>query len=328
MPSSENPSAPEITPERMARARERIAGHVRPSPLVFSQALSDEIGRPVSLKLELLQPSGSFKVRGAYSKLLGLCDAERAAGVVAVSGGNHGLAVAAAGGALGLQVRVYLPKTAPERSVRLIRGYGAEAVLCESIGEAFERVGEAAEAGATYIHPFDDPDVVAGQAGIGLELLESGEPFTDIVGSIGGGGMFGGTAAAVKAARPEVRAWGVETVGADAMTKALAAGAPVSMEITSIATTLGAPAVSPLTLHLARSLFEDILLIEDVEAVRDLLVLIDRCKLVCEPAAACCLAAARRLAPTLPEEARLVVILCGGNVTLEEIAGWRSRFGL
>lgn len=318
----------EISPELIAEARRRIAGHVRPSPYIYSDALSVQLGRPVSLKLELLQPSGSFKVRGAFSKMLSLDEAARRAGIVAVSGGNHGLAVAAAGGMLGLKVRVFMPKTAPPRSVELIRADGAEVLLCEDIAEAFAGSDAAAAQGASYVHPFDDPLVIAGQATVGLEMLEADDAFTDVFVSIGGGGLAGGIAAAIKAARPQVRVWGVETVGATAMSEAVGAGRPVDVKITSIATTLGAPAVSDRTLGLTQSLLEEVLLVSDADALREILVLADRCKLVSEPAAACTLAAARAMVPKLPEDARIALVLCGGNVTLSEIAAWRERFGL
>ncbi|MEO1248670.1 MAG: pyridoxal-phosphate dependent enzyme, partial [Pseudomonadota bacterium] len=159
-------------------------------------------------------------------------------------------------------------------------------------------------------------------------LLDADVPITDLIVSIGGGGLIGGVAAAIKSSRPDIRVWGVETVGADAMNLALAADHPVDVKITSIATTLGAPAVSDRTLTLAKNFVERVFVIPDSEAVRDMLVLLDEAKLLCEPAAACTLSAARLLAATLPESARIGLVLCGGNVTLEELAVWRKRFSV
>ena len=318
----------ELTPERLEAARRRIDGHVRPSPLIFSPAITSLVGRPIYLKLELLQPSGSFKVRGVFSKFLAMSEADRQAGVVAVSGGNHGLAVAAAARELGVSAQIFMPDTAPARSIDRIRADGAELVLCEDVAQAFAKAEESAGRGRTYIHPFDDLDVVAGQSTIGLELLDSGAPITDLVVSIGGGGLIGGISAAIKSARPDIRIWAVETEGADAMKKALDAGRPMEVKITSIATTLGAPRVSDRTLALAQTYVEEVIVVSDADAVRDMLVLLDETKLLCEPAAACTLTTARRLADRLPSDAQIGLVLCGGNVTLEELAAWRARFGV
>ncbi|MEO1250501.1 MAG: pyridoxal-phosphate dependent enzyme, partial [Pseudomonadota bacterium] len=158
--------------ERMDAARQRIRGQVDPSPLIHCPSLSGLVGRPLHLKLELLQPSGSFKVRGVFSKLLSMSPAERAAGVVAVSGGNHGLAVASAARKLATPAQIFMPDTAPARSVERIRADNADLVLCEDVAQAFAAAESASAEGRTYVHPFDDLDVVAGQATIGLELLD------------------------------------------------------------------------------------------------------------------------------------------------------------
>jgi len=312
----------------MEAARQRIDGHVNPSPFVENASLSGIVGRPVHLKLELLQPSGSFKVRGVFSRILALSTQDREAGVVAVSGGNHGLAVASVARQLGLSAQVFMPHTAPVRSIDRIRRDDADLVLCEDVAQAFAEAEKASAKGRTYVHPFNDLDVMAGQATIGLEILDSGTPITDLFVSIGGGGLIGGVAAAIRSVRPDIRIWGVETNGADAMNRAFAAGRPVDMKITSIATTLGAPSVSDRSLALAQANVERVVVVPDAEAVRDMLVLLDEAKLLCEPAAACTLTAARMLANELPETARLGLVLCGGNVTLEELALWREKFSL
>lgn len=317
-----------LSPERMAAARQRIGGHVDPSPFICSPSLSGIVGRPIHLKLELLQPSGSFKVRGVYSKFLALSEADRSAGVVAVSGGNHGLAVASAARQLGVSAQVFMPDTAPRRSIERIRRDQADLVLCEDVAQAFAMAEEASRRGRTYVHPFDDLDVMAGQSTVGQEILEADVPLTDLIVSIGGGGLIGGIASAIKSVRPEVRIWGVETEGADAMKRAIEAGHPVDVKITSIATTLGAPSVSERSLAFAKSHVEQIILVPDADTVRDMLVLLDETKLLCEPAAACTLSAAKLLAKKLPDDARLGLVLCGGNVTLSELSEWREKFGI
>lgn len=317
-----------ITLEMIRDARARIAPHVLRTPTLPQGRLGDTLGLPVVAKLELLQYTGSFKVRGAFNAMLGLDEAARAAGVVAVSGGNHALAVAYAARVLGLRATVVMPATTPENHVAGTRAEGAELVLTADIAAAFAEAERQAAAGRTPIHPFDDPLVIAGQGTMGLELLEDAPEITDIVASIGGGGMIAGVIAAVKALRPEIRIWGVETEGADAMSKAIAAGRPVRLDaITSIAKTLGAPSVSDRTLAIVRDGVEAVLVVPDAEAVRGLQILAEQAKVVTEPAAACTLAAALRLKDRLPRDARLALILCGGNVTLGDIERWRGQFG-
>jgi threonine dehydratase len=258
--------------------------------------------------------------------MLGLSADERAAGVVAVSGGNHGLAVAYAARELGIPATVVMPSTTAATSIAGARADGADVVLTDTIAEAFATATTEAALGKVLVHPFDDPLVVAAQATLAVELLEDAPDTTDVIASIGGGGMISGVISAVKALRPEIRVWGVETVGADAMTQAIAAGEPVHLPaITSIAKTLGAPAVSDLTLDIVRTGVEDVLVVPDAEAVEAIEVLAARAKLVTEPAAACTWAAALRLRERLPPDARVALVICGGNVSLDDIDRWRRE---
>jgi threonine dehydratase len=318
-----------ITLEMIRDARTRIAPHVLRTPTLPQVRLSETLGLPVVAKLELLQHTGSFKARGAFNAMLSLDAAGRAAGVVAVSGGNHALAIAYAARVLGIAASVIMPKTTLENYVAGTRADGAEVILTADIAAAFDEAHRQAAAGRTLIHPFDDPLVIAGQGTMGLELLEDAPEITDIIASIGGGGMISGVISAVKALRPEIRIWGVETDGADGMSKALAAGHPVRLDaITSIAKTLGAPSVSDRTLAIVRDAVEEVLVVPDAEAVRGLQILAEQARVVTEPAAACTLAAALRLKDRLPRDARLALILCGGNVTLNDIERWRREFGV
>jgi len=318
-----------ITLETIREARARIAPYVLRTPTVPRELLRATLGLPVVTKLELLQHAGSFKPRGAFNAMLSLNEAERAAGVVAVSGGNHALGVAYAARILGLKAVVVMPKATPQNYVAGTRAEGAEVVLVDDISAAFAEAERQGAAGRTMIHPFDDPRVIAGQGTMGLELLEDAPDTTDIIASIGGGGMISGVITAVKALRPDIRIWGVETEGADAMSQALAAGHPVRLPaITSISTTLGAPSVSERTLAIVRDAVEEVLVVPDADAVRGVQMLIEQAKVVTEPAAGCTLAAALRLKDRLPRDARLALILCGGNVTVNDIERWRGRFGI
>ena len=306
-------------------ARDRLGGRVHRTPQSTSSSIGDLLGTPTCLKLELLQKTGSFKPRGAFNQVLGLSDARREAGVVGVSGGNYAQGLAFAGLRLGVSTRILMPAATPENYVTATRGYGAEVEFGPDIGALFTRAEELAAEGLTYLHPFDDPAMMAGNGTIGLEILEDSPDLTDLFVSIGGGGLMTGVAVAVREQRPDVRIWGVETSGADAMRRALDAGEIVEIEITSIAKTLGAPWVSPDTLTAAERYLEDVIVVDDAEAFQGIQTLMERAKVVVEPAAGCTLAAARRVAGRLGSKA--VLILCGGNVALGDLAEWRARFG-
>ncbi len=319
-----------VTVDDVRRVHARIAPHVLRTPVLHPEALAAAVGRPTAVKLEVLQHSGSFKARGAFARMLSLDAGARAAGVVAVSGGNHALAVAHAAKSLGVRATVVLPTAAPRATFARCRADGAEVVEVATIGDGFAEAERRAALGVTFVHPFDDAEVVAGQGTVALELLEQldeqSADVTDVVVSVGGGGLLTGTGVVLDALRPGTRLWGVETVGAEAMTRALAAGEPVDVAITSIASTLGAPRVSRLTLDGARRYCEEVLLVPDAEAVAAIGELADTLHLVTEPAAACTLVAARRIASRLDPRARFALVLCGGNVTLDDVQAWRTRF--
>jgi threonine dehydratase len=309
-------------------AAERIAGHVVRTPTLRSFGLSELLGAPVTTKLELLQRTGSFKARGATAKLLSLGETELAAGVVAVSGGNHGIALAVMAAALDVKATVVMPRSAPARSVALVEAAGASLRLTDDMPSAFALVNRLRDEGLTLVHPFDDPVVIAGQGTVGLEFAEDAGELTDVLVSIGGGGLIAGVAAALHARRPGIRVWGVETEGAEAMSAALAAGGPVPVTPSSIVTTLSAPAVSQLTYDHVSALVTEVLTVPDREAVRGCLDLAEHAKVWTEPAAGCLLPAARQVLERVGDGARLGLVVCGGNATVGEIAGWSEGFGL
>ncbi|MFJ6728705.1 threonine/serine dehydratase [Streptomyces sp. NPDC091281] len=310
-------------------AAERIAGHVVRTPTLPSPGLGTLLGVPVTVKLELLQRTGSFKARGATAKLLSLTDAERAAGVVAVSGGNHGIAVAVMAAALEVKATVVMPRTAPARAVEIAEDAGASVRLTDGMESAFSLVNALRDEGLTLLHPFDDPVVVAGQGTVGLELARDADELTDVLVSVGGGGLISGVAAALRALRPGVRVWGVETEGAEAMSQALLAGGPVPVEVSSISTTLSAPAVSRLTYDHVAALVEDVLVVPDREAVRGCVELAEHAKVWTEPAAGCLVPAARRIVEQADgRDVRLGLVICGGNATTGDMASWVERFGV
>lgn len=305
------------------QARERIAPFVRRTPLEYSQTLSKHLGTNVYVKYELFQKTGAFKARGAFNKMLSLADDERRRGVVAVSGGNHAQAVAYAASVLGIDAVVLMPESTPKNYVDATRGYGARVELSPTIAAAFAEIKRYESEGMVFVHPFDDPLVEAGQGTVGLEIVEDLPELTDVVVSIGGGGLAGGVATAIHAKVPDAKIWGVETVGADAMSQAIAAGHPVELAaITSIAKTLGAPAVSAATLALAQKHLESVTVVTDAEAVEALRFILERLKVLTEPAASCTLAAASRLRNNFNADSRLVLVFCGGNLSLNDLCGY------
>jgi threonine dehydratase len=313
--------------EEICWAQHRLRGLVHRTPLIGSAALSERLGVPVFLKLELLQKTGSFKPRGAFNKMLALTDAERARGVVAVSGGNHAQGVAYAARHLGIAATVVMPASTPANYVDATRGYGATVILAADIHAAFAEVERLESQGQVQVHPFDDPLVAAGQGTIGLEILEDVPGLTHLYVSIGGGGLITGVASAVRGVKPQVRVIGVETRGADAMSLSLAAGRLVELPaVTSIARTLGAPMPSEFTLAHVRELVEEVVVVDDSATMAALTLILERTKYLAEPAAACCLVAAERQRQRFRPGDKVVLLLCGGNVSLQDLCAFRQRF--
>ena len=269
------------------------------------------------LKGEHLQRTGSFKIRGAYHRIARLDPAERAAGVVAASAGNHAQGVALAASLLGVRSTIFMPATAPFPKVAATRGYGAEVVLG---GVVFDdalagALAHAERTGAMFVSPFDDPLVIAGQGTVGLELAEQAPEAGIVVVSVGGGGLISGVAVALKALRPGIRVIGVEAEGAASMTASLAAGRTVTLDrIDTMADGIAVKRVSDLTLAHVSALVDDIVTVSEEDLSRALLLLLERTKAVVEPAGAAPLAAA--LAGELPDGsgAPVCLILSGGNI--------------
>jgi threonine dehydratase len=220
-----------LTIEDVEHARDRIAVLVDPSPVIRSPLLSDQLGVPVWLKLENLQPPGSFKMRGAASKLLTLTPDQRARGVIASSAGNHGAAVAYCAGRLGISATICVPESVDPVKLRTIRAAGAEAVVqgatYDDAVEVSRRIER--ERGLSYVHAFDDPEVIAGQGTVGLELIEQVPGLAMVATAVSGGGLAGGTGLVLKARAPQARMIGVSAERAATMVASLQAGHPVDL---------------------------------------------------------------------------------------------------
>lgn len=308
-------------------AQKTIQGRVHRTPLIRSHSLSERWGTNVFLKLECLQKTGSFKPRGAFNKLLSLSEQERKQGVVGVSGGNHAQGLAYAARELGVSAVICMPDTTPQNYLDATRGYGAEIQLFPTIHAAFDAAATLQKAGRVYVHPFDDPLVAAGQGTVGLEILEDVPSVSRCYISIGGGALIGGVATALKAGAPNCRVIGVETDGADVMAKTIAADQLVTLPaITSIARTLGSPSASPFTFELVKRLVDQLIVVSDAQAVRELFYVLERAKILVEPAAACCLAAAEQQSSEFKSDEAIVILLCGGNVSSADLCTWHQQF--
>jgi threonine dehydratase len=317
-----------ITLEQIREAQQTIEGYILKTPSVKSPGLSNYLGAPVALKLETLQSSGCFKPRGIINKILSLSENERAAGLVTVSGGNHGLALASIAHAMGISATIIMPETAPARSIGLVRANGANLLLAPDVTIAFAMAEQERAKGFTYIHAYDDPLIIAGHGTLGLEFLADMPDLTDVLVSIGGGALISGVATALKALKPGIRIWGVETVGADAMSQALSADHPVPIHVSSLVSTLGAPRVTERTLEHVKALVEQVFVVSDAEAIRGVQIIAEEAKCWVEPAAGCLVPAARKVIEQVGPECVIGLVLCGGNATFSDIMKWAEQSGL
>ena len=315
-----------IAGDQIEQAAEAIHQWLEPTPLIRSDYLSNRLGGNIWLKLETLQPTHSFKVRGAFNAMSRLTQQQRSAGVVTASGGNHGLAVAYAAHKLNIPATVLLPRKTSRERIDAIRSFNAEVILH---GESWDDANLEARriergAGSLYIHPFDNLHVMAGQGTIVTELVEQIDCIDLLVASIGGGGLLSGLISAAQALSPHTRVIGVETEGADSMYQSWRAGRIIELEaITSIAETLGARRTQQTQFDIITGHAASLVTVSDEQAISALLDILDLEKLLTEPATSCSVAALLTgKIPVGPNE-NVVVILCGANVGLTRVTGWQ-----
>ncbi|WP_344652502.1 threonine ammonia-lyase [Cryptosporangium japonicum] len=309
---------PDLVTSADVRAAQEVlagAGVVRRTPLEECEPLRGPVGGPVLFKCENLQHAGSFKLRGAYLRLVRLSPEERARGVVAASAGNHAQGVALAARAVGTHATVFMPVGASLPKVAATREYGA---TVELVGATIEDAMAAATAfardrGAVYVHPFDHPDVVAGQGTVGLEILEQCPAVRTVVVPTGGGGLVAGVAAVLRAERPDVRLVGVQAAGAAAVRVSLAAGRPVTLDgMRTMADGIAVGRPGDLTFAHIAAQVDEVRTVSEEQLSQALLFSLERAKMVVEPAGAAALAAV--LAEPETFEAPVVVVLSGGNI--------------
>jgi threonine dehydratase len=305
-----------VTLDDVRAAAGRLVGRVHRTPVLRSTSLGERWGVRLDLKAELFQRTGSFKPRGALNKVLSLPAAERARGVITLSAGNAGAAVAFAAASVGVPGTVVMPTTAVPAKVAACRAYGADVVLTD--GDLVDTyLATVAETGRTPVHPFDDPAVVAGTGTIGLEIAEDVPDVEVVLVPVGGGGLISGIATALAALSPGTRVIGVEPETADVMTRSLQAGGPVRMpEVRSVADGLAAPMTGQVTVDHVRRYVERVVRVSDEDILRALALAVSRTKLLMEPSAAAPLAALMTGVLELPPGTRVVSVASGGNVDL------------
>jgi threonine dehydratase len=304
-----------VSVDEIRAAGELLSEVAVTTPLLHSRLLSATVGGPVHLKCENLQRAGSFKVRGAYVRIARLPAGERARGVVAASAGNHAQGVALAATLMGTDAVVYMPEGAPLPKIAATRSYGADIAFAGATVDAALRAARdhASERGAVFIHPFDHPDVIAGQGTVGLEVLEQCPDVRTVVVAIGGGGLAAGVAAAVKGVKPDVRVIGVQAERAASFPPSLAAGHPVVVEpATTMADGIAVGRPGDLTFGLVAERVDAVLTVSEESLSQALLLCLERAKQLVEPAGAAGVAAL--LDQPAAFEPPVVVVLSGGNI--------------
>ena len=304
------------------RARPVVAPLVHRTPLLSSRQLGERIGALAFLKAENLQRTGSFKPRGATYAIATLAPERRSRGIVTMSAGNAAQAIAYAARAVGAPVTVAMPETAPKTKIEATRGYGAEVVFAPDVTRLRALVAEIVErTGRYFLHPYDDAAMIAGHGTCALEVLEDLPDADVFVVGVGGGGLIAGIAVAVAGKRPGARVIGVEPTGANAMRRALDAGAPVPLErIETIADGLAAPIAGRIPFEIVTRLVADVVVVDDAVIAEGLRFLASRARLVAEPAGAAATGALLAGAVRVRPGERVVAIVSGGNVDLARAA--------
>ncbi len=303
-------------------AAARIAGHVHRTPIFSSSQIGGRAGVRLFLKCESFQKTGSFKPRGALNKILSLSTEERGKGLVTVSAGNHAAAVAWAARIAGARAVVVMPTGAPAQKIEAVKGYGAEIVLHEDRATLFDKLNEVKEARAlTFVHPFDDPVVLAGAGTVGLEVAEDLPEVEAVVVAVGGGGLLGGVASAIKQLRPSVRVIAVELEAGPGLGPALAAGkpVPVTRPADTLADGMTPPFVGALPLSIVREAVDEIVTVTEEEIVEGMRLLMTRAKLYVEGSGAAAVGAIVAGKIKFAAGARVTAIVSGGNIDLSRL---------
>jgi threonine dehydratase len=300
-------------------AAERIRGRVHRTPMLSASSLGQGGGVALRLKCESFQKTGSFKPRGALNKILTLPEAERARGLITVSAGNHAQAVAWAAREVGAPAVVVMPSDAPRSKLDAVRGYGAEVVLHDDRVTLFDKLHEVErERGAVFVHPFDDPVVLAGAGTVGLEIAEEAPDADAVIVPVGGGGLLSGVTCAMAALSPAARIYAVELEAGPGLAPALAAGKPVPVKrpADTLADGMTPPFVGAIAVDVARRFVHEIVAVSEQEIIEAMRLLFTRAKLYVEGSGAAAFGALLGGKIKLPRGSRVVALVSGGNVDL------------
>ncbi|MFS8048020.1 threonine ammonia-lyase [Rhizobium sp. BR 314] len=303
-------------------AAARLGRAIIRTATILSPGLSAKIQRPIYLKLENTQIGGSFKARGVLNKFASLQAELSLKRFVAVSGGNFGIAVAEASSKLGADVTIVMPQSAPASSIAKIRSLGVSVIVASNVNEAFAQAEDLARQGYVVLDDCADTTIAEGHGTLALEFIEDCPQLTDVFVAVGGGAMLAGVATALKKQKPHIRIWGVETAGANSMDQALRLGKPMEIEVSSIISTLGVPMVSELMLRHAQAYVEEMVVVSDRDAVEGMVSFGEDGKQWVELASGALVAAAQKIAPQLPSDATIGLIVCGGNISSEDRQKW------
>jgi threonine dehydratase len=316
-----------VTYDDIVHAKEVIAPHIIRTPLIYSPTFSEVTGANIFLKLETLQKAGSFKVRGATYRILHNKGEISKAGVIAASAGNHAQGVAVAARMAGVHATIVMPTHASLSKQAATKNYGAEIILKgENLQESIEVASALARGGALFIHPFNDPDIIAGQGTIGLEILEDLKSADTIIVPVGGGGLISGIAIAVKARNPGVRIIGVQSSACPAAYDSVRGSKMVTLVPgQSVADGILVPQVGELTLPILESLVDEIVLVPDEEVIEAMLLLLERKKILAEGAGAVAVAALLNNHISIQKGSNIVLVISGGNVDTPLLAKIISR---
>jgi len=309
---------------QLEEARECVSQHARRTPVLTSRLLDQETGLRVALKAEMFQRTGAYKIRGALNKLRLLSDDQKRRGVICSSAGNHAQGVALAAAINGTRAVVVMAENATASKIEATRGYGAQVILHGTIWDEAneEALRLVAEQGLTYVHPFDDPELIAGQATVGLEIVDQVPDADVVVVPIGGGGLISGVAQAVRQRSPHTRVVGVESSGAPGMRDSVKAGHVVTLDrVECVIDGLRVRRVGELTREIVERCVDDIVTLPDTEIFDSVVWLMSRQKLVTEGAAAATVAAVRKGLVRAAPGARVVCVLSGGNLSLDQVSG-------
>jgi threonine dehydratase len=312
-----------LTLDDFVQTRARIAPHIKHTPLLTSQQLSDATGYDVRLKAELFQRVGSYKIRGPLNKFALMSDEDKRRGVVCSSAGNHAQGVALAARIHGIRAVVCMATNATPAKIAATKAYGAEVVLHGNIwDEANEKAKELVRTeGLTYVHPFDDAQLIAGQGTLGLEIIQDWPNVDAVVVPIGGGGLISGVSMAVKGHNPRIRVIGVESSDGPAMQRSVEAGKLETIDCKTIIDGLRVRRVGELNLSVVQRFVDDIVTLPDREIFEAMIWVMERCKLVVEGAAAAPVGALLHGLVKMPAGSRVVAVLSGGNVNLDQLRG-------